>query len=227
LDPYPVSELDALADHVPGPESRYETRETIKLAFVAAIQELPARQRAILLLRDVLGLSARETAAFLDASVVSVNSALQRARDTIKRRNPSGFDGTPAIPDERQRQLLERYVRTWEERDLDGFAALLKEDVSWTMPPWRQWYTGRARVREFMAWAWRPEGGRRDLLVPITANGQPAFGHYRSGPHGSDLQAFAIQLVTLEEDGVASVTNFVDADLFASFGLPAVLPRGN
>jgi RNA polymerase sigma-70 factor, ECF subfamily len=224
LDPYPTAEASAIADLAPGPEARFVLHETIQLAFVAAIQQLPPRQRATLLLRDVLGWSAAETAAVLEASVVSVNSAVQRARQTLRLRYPSGAPEIPPEPDDRQRQLLERYVKAWDDRDLDGFVALLREDVVWSMPPWRQWYAGRAPVRAFMAWVWRPDRDRRHRLVPTSANGQPAFGHYRSEGDGSDWQAFAIQLLDLQGDEIVSVTNFVDARLFGAFGLPSVLP---
>src|SRR5438309_11654430 len=132
LEPYPDSALDGIPDDEPGPEARYEMREAVQLAFVAALQELPPRQRAALLLRDVFGLSAAETSATLDASVASTNSALQRARATLKRRLPDRRETLP-MSDERQRSLLVRYVKSWEARDIDGFVALLKEDAAWSM----------------------------------------------------------------------------------------------
>jgi len=138
LDPYPDAALDGLADAAPGPDARYELREAVQLAFVAAIQQLPSRQRAVLLLRDVLGWSAGETASLLDTSVAAANSALQRARATLEQRFPSGQPTTQPAPDDRQRALLERYVRAWEDADLDGFVALLRDDAVLSMPPWRQ-----------------------------------------------------------------------------------------
>ncbi len=224
LEPYPDAALEGIADVAPGPEARYEMREAVQLAFTAAIQELPPRQRAVLLLRDVLGWSAGETAALLDASAASVNSALQRARATLRQRFPSGRPGAQPVPDDRQGRLLQRYVRTWEESDLDGFVALLREDAVLSMPPWRQWHVGRAAIRAFMAWVWRPDRRRHHLLVPTAANRQPAFGHYRSESEGSEWRAFGIQVLTLQDDAIASLTNFVDARLFAAFGLPSVLP---
>ncbi|TMF55084.1 MAG: sigma-70 family RNA polymerase sigma factor [Chloroflexi bacterium] len=221
LEPYPDSALEGIPDDAPGPDARYEMREAVQLAFVAALQELPPRQRAALLLRDVLGLSAAEASATLDASVASTNSALQRARATLKQRSSDRRDTLP-VSDERQRSLLVRYVKTWEERDIDGFVALLKEDAAWSMPPWRQWYVGRPNIRAFMGWAWRSR--RRQLLLPIATNGQHGFAYYRAEAEGSEWQAFAIQVVTLRGDAIAAITNFVDADLFRPFGLPRALP---
>ena len=221
LEPYPDSALEGIPDEAPGPEARYEMREAVQLAFVAALQELPPRQRAVLLLRDVLGLSATEASAILDASVASTNSALQRARATLKQRSADPRDLLP-ISDERRRGLLARYVKTWEERDVDGFVALLKEDAAWSMPPWRQWYVGRPNIGAFMGWAWR--SGRRQLLLPIAANGQPGFAYYRSDNEGSEWRAFAIQVLTLRDDAIAAITNFVDASLFDPFRLRPTLP---
>ena len=113
-------------------------------------------------------------------------------------------------------------MKTWEERDVEGFVAVLKEDATWSMPPWRQWYVGRPNIGAFMGWAWRSR--RRQLLLPIAANAQPAFAYYRSDGEGSEWRAFAIQVLTLRGDAIAAITNFVDADLFRPFGLPLALP---
>src|SRR5262249_33828871 len=153
----------------------------------AAIQHLPPRQRAALLLRDVLGWSAAETAALLDASVPSVNSALQRARATLASRFPTGRPSAQPAPDDRQPAVLDRYVRAWEVADLDGFVALLKEDAVLNMPPWREWYLGREAIRAFFAWVWRPPDEMPVRLVPTAANRQPAFAMYR-GPKGAESQ---------------------------------------
>jgi RNA polymerase sigma-70 factor (ECF subfamily) len=226
LEPYPDAALEGVADTAPGPEARYEMREAVQLAFVAMIQHLPPRQRAVLLLRDVLGWPATETAGLLDASIASVNSALQRARATLTKEFPKGRPGGSPAPDDRQRKLLERYVAAWEGSDLDGFIALLKEDAVLSMPPWRQWYLGRESIRAFFAWAWDWEspGQKHSRLVPIAANRQPAFALYQSGPEGSQLEAHAIELLALEEDAIAVLTVFRDPHLFAAFGLPSVLP---
>ena len=225
LEPYPDAALESIRDPAPGPEARYEMGEAIGLAFIAAIQELPPRQRAILLYRDVLGWSAQETADVLESTVASINSALQRARATLSRRFQGGEIGTPPPPDDRQRVLLGRYVRAWESSDIDAFVALLREDAVWTMPPWREWFVGRPTIRAFVNWAWRPEHGRRQHLAPTSANGLPAFGYYRSERGALEWRAFAIQVLTLREDTIASVTNFVDSGLFPAFGLPLRLPR--
>jgi RNA polymerase sigma-70 factor (ECF subfamily) len=223
LEPYPDVALDGIADAAPGPEARYESHEAVQLAFVAAIQHLPPRQRAVLLLRDVLGWSASETAGLLDASVASVNSALQRARATLEQRVPSDQLRAQPAPDDRQRELLERYLQTWEDADLDGFVALLRDDAVLNMPPWPQWYHGRVAIREFFAWAWQ-RAGQPVRLVPIGANRQPAFALYHHGPDGRARQAHGIWLLTLQDDSIAALTGFLNPGLFAAFGLPTVLP---
>ena len=225
LEPYPDAALDRVQDLAAGPEARYEMREAVQFAFIAAIQELPSRQRATLLFRDVLGWSAQETADVLESTVASINSALQRARATLSRRFQGGEIGTAPPPDDRQRVLLGRYVEAWESSDIDAFVALLREDAVWTMPPWREWFVGRRTIRAFVNWAWRPERGRRQHLAPTSANGLPAFGYYRSERGASEWRAFAIQVLTLRDDTIASVTNFVDSSLFPAFGLPLSLPR--
>jgi RNA polymerase sigma-70 factor (ECF subfamily) len=226
LEPYPDTALEGIADATPNPEARYEMREAVQLAFVATIQHLPPRQRAVLLLRDVLGWTATETAALLDSSVVSVNSALQRARATLAKGFPTGRPSTNPAPDDRQRALLERYVRAWEGADLDGFVALLREDAILSMPPWRQWYHGREAIRAFFAWAWDWEspGYMSFRLVPIAANRQPAFALYRGSRENPEYRAHGIELLTLQDDAIAVLTVFRDPRLFAAFGLPAVLP---
>jgi RNA polymerase sigma-70 factor (ECF subfamily) len=225
LEPYPDTALEGLADAAPNPAARYEMREAVQLAFVAAIQYLPPRQRVVLLLRDVLGWSATETAALLDASVSSVNSALQRARATLAKQFPAGRPNANPVPDDRQRALLERYVRAWEGADLDGLVALLREDAVLSMPPWRQWYLGRQAIRTFFAWAWEVTDCRPPFrLIPIAANRQPAFALYGSGPEDPEYRAHAIVLLTLHDDAIAALTVFRDPRLFAAFGLPAIPP---
>ena len=223
LEPYPDALLEGIADAAPGPDARYEQHEAVQLAFVAAIQHLPARQRAVLLLRDVLGWSAAEAAVLLDASVPSVNSTLQRARATLGRRHPNGSAQTPVAPDDRQRLLLDRYVQTWESADLDGFVALLREDAILSMPPYLEWYLGPAAIRRFLTHAWGASGpgGRRFLLT--AANGQPAFALYIHGRTAADFPAHSIWLPTLQGGAIAGLTGFIDARLFARFGLPASL----
>jgi RNA polymerase sigma-70 factor, ECF subfamily len=222
VEPYPDTALEGIADDAPSPEARYEMREAVQLAFVAAIQHLPPRQRAVLLLRDVLGWTAAETAGLLDGSVASVNSALQRARVTMAK----GVDrpSTSAASDDRQRALLERYVRAWENADLDGFVALLKEDAVLSMPPWRQWYLGRDAIRAFLTWAWDFPDVQPSRLISIAANRQPAFALYRGSREDPEYRAHGIELLTLRDDAIAVLTIFRDPGLFAAFGLPPVLP---
>jgi RNA polymerase sigma-70 factor, ECF subfamily len=224
LEPYPDAALEGIADTAPGPDARYELRESVQLAFVAAIQHLPPRQRAVLLLRDVLGWSAADAARLLDVSVAAANSALQRARATLAKQFPTGQPTSQPAPDEAQRALLQRFVVAWEGADLDGLAALLKEDAILSMPPWRQWYLGREAIRAFIAWAWRANGLGSFRLVPTAANRQPAFAQYHRGPDGAQWQAHAIWLPTLQDREIATLTGFINPGLFAALGLPVVLP---
>jgi len=219
IEPYPDRALTGVPDSAPGPDARYETREAVQLAFIAAIQLLPPRQRAVLLLRDVLGWSANEAASLLDSSVASVNGALQRARALLDQRLHSGRRRVKNEPNERQRELLERYVHAWEQADVAGFVALLREDVLFTMPPWPHWYRGRDSVGEFLAWACRSEGSGLFRLVPTGANGQPAFAFYRR-VDPTLWRAHSIQVLELDGDEVATMTSFVSPELFPSFGLP-------
>ncbi len=225
LEPYPDSYLEGIADNAPNPEARYTAREAVELAFVAAIQQLPPRQRAALLLCDVLGWAAAETATLLGGSTASINSALQRARDTLATRYPQGRPLVAPRPTAAQQQLLQRYLRAWEGHDLDGFVALLKEDATFTMPPWLQWHAGRQAIRSFFALAWKTCGGLR--LVPTAANGQPAFAVYEHSTADDRWAAHAIQVLTLEGEMISALTLFVPPvgpQLFDAFGLPPVLP---
>jgi RNA polymerase sigma-70 factor (ECF subfamily) len=222
LEPYPDSNLERIADDAPNPEARYASRESVQLAFIAAIQQLPPRQRAALLLCDVLGWSAAEAGTLLGGSTASINSALQRARETLSKRYPDGRPLEELLPSPAQQKLLGRYLQAWEGHDLDGFVALLKEDATFTMPPWLQWYTGRAASRSFFAIMWKTCGGLR--LVPTAANRQPAFAVYER----SDARwaAHSIHVVTLQDDTIATLTMFVPPigpRLFEAFGLPLVV----
>jgi RNA polymerase sigma-70 factor (ECF subfamily) len=224
LEPYPDSALEGVADPAPGPDARYEMRESVQLAFIAAIQHLPPRQRAVLLLRDVLGWSGAETAAQLGASVASVNSALQRARSTLKQRFDRGRPQGP-MADEQQRALLERYIRAWEDSDLDDFVALLREDAVLSMPPWPHWYAGRQALATFFGWAITSVGhGRRPFrLLPTAANRQPAGVMYVRDD-GGRFRAHAVHVLTLRDGVIAGLTAFRDPRLVSAFGLPDLLP---
>jgi RNA polymerase sigma-70 factor (ECF subfamily) len=226
LEPYPDTALEGVADTAPGPDARYEMREAVQLAFVAAIQHLSPRQRAVLLLRDVMGWSAAETAGLLDASVTSVNSALLRARATIERRFPDGRPGVLPAQDERQRELLDRYLRVWDAADVEGLVALLREDAVVAMPPWAQWYQGRDAIRAFFASVWSPggPGGSHPRLVPTAANGQPAFAVYRPVDERGTLEAVGIEVLTIRQGAIAAIINFRDPRLLAWFDLPAIRP---
>jgi RNA polymerase sigma-70 factor (ECF subfamily) len=221
VEPYPDTELESLPDPSAGPDARYELRQSVRLAFITAIQQLPPRQRAALLLADVLGWSAIEVATVLDASVASVNSALQRARAklaTIDR------DARPApMADDHQRSLLERYVRAWESADLERFVALLNEDAVYSMPPWREWYQGQDSIGDFFGAVWPAYRGFR--LVAVGANLQPAFALYTLGAERR-WNAHSLQLLSLDKGGIATFTAFMQPlakGLFSAFQLPTVL----
>jgi len=226
LEPYPDAALEGVPDTAPGPDARYEMREAVQLAFVAAIQHLSPRQRAVLLLRDVMGWSAAEAAQLLEASVMSVNSALLRARATIERRFPDGRPGALPAQDERQRELLDRYLRVWDAADVDGLVALLREDAVIAMPPWPHWYAGRDAIRAFFAWIWPPGGPRTGhlRLVPTAANAQPAFAVYRPDDRSGSLEAHAIEVLTIRQGAIAAITHFRDPRVFARFDLPVTWP---
>lgn len=221
VEPYPDTELENLPDSALGPDVRYELRESVRLAFITAIQQLPPRQRAVLLLADVLGWSAIEVAGVLDVSVASVNSALQRARAKLA---TGDHDGSRApIADKNQRSLLERYVRAWESADLELFVALLKEEAVYAMPPWREWYQGRDSIADFFGAVWPYY--RRFRLVPVGANLQPAFALYTLDADGR-WKAHSLQLLSLDDDGVAKFIAFMQPlaqRLFPVFSLPIVL----
>jgi RNA polymerase sigma-70 factor, ECF subfamily len=218
LEPYPDRLLELADESEPGPEARLDQRESIRLAFVAAIQHLPPRQRAVLILRDALGWSAREAAELLGGSVTSVNSALQRARESL--------DSVPTeetTGDEVEAALVERYLAAWEAADVAGLAALLKEDVELAMPPTPSWYRGREAVATFLdaTFGRYPEGGLR--LVATRANLTPAFAVYELDDSERRHRALAIKLLRIDGDAVAAITGFADASLFAAFGLPETL----
>jgi RNA polymerase sigma-70 factor (ECF subfamily) len=222
LEPYPDSNLEGIADDVLNPEARYTARESVRLAFVAALQELPPRQRAALLLCDVLGWAAAEAATLLGGSTASINSALQRSRETLTKRYPDGRPEAVVGPDPAHQVLLGRYLKAWEGHDIDAFVALLKEDAAVTMPPWLQWFVGREPVRSFFSMVWRTCGGLR--LVPTAANGQPAFAVYERSATDGTWAAHSIHVLTLDHDTIAAVTLFVEPSLFQAFGLPLSLP---
>lgn len=223
LEPYPDAELAGVVDPDLGPHARYEQRESMRLAFIAAIQYLPGRQRAALLLHDVVGWSAAETAEMLEMSAAAVNSALQRARATLKKHTASADRGERDIATVGQRTLLDRYVRAWEAKDLDGLVALLKEDAVLSMPPLSEWYRGHDAIRAVCAFYWSagtlPYSAFR--LIETRANGQPAFALYARSTSDSKWHAHVMQVLTLEGDAISALTYFVNPNLFAAFGFGA------
>jgi RNA polymerase sigma-70 factor (ECF subfamily) len=222
LEPYPDSRLEGIADAAHSPEARFSTRESVRLAFVAALQLLPPRQRAALLLCDVVGCTAAEAAAMLDSSTASITSALQRARGTLASRSPDGPPPEASPPSPEQQQLLGEYLKAWEAHDVDRLGVLLAEDASLAMPPWLEWYVGRETLRSFFGAQWKTCGGLR--LVPTAANGQPAFAVYERGADGHPA-AHSLQVLTLAGDTVSALTLFVEPRLVPAFGLPLVLPE--
>jgi RNA polymerase sigma-70 factor (ECF subfamily) len=219
---YPDSWLEELAARELPPAARYELFETVQLAFLVAIQLLPPRQRAVLVLRDVLGWSARETAELLDTSTASVNSALQRARVTLEERRAAGRLARSAGPvsDEQERSLLRRYVDAWRRVDIDGLVSLLREDAVMTMPPVPMLVAGRRAIGEFFATV--PAGGelQRIHLLPTRANRQPALAAYVQDEADCPPRAYGLMVLTVDGDAIAGITGFVDPALFALFGLP-------
>ncbi len=201
------------------PAELAEARESIRLAFVAALQHLPARQRAVLILCEVLRWHAAEVAELLDTSVAAVNSALQRARATLA----SIDTGAPQAVDADQADLLARYVAAFERYDIEKLVTLLREDAVQSMPPYAMWLTGPEDIGRFMLGP--GIGCRGSLLLPTAANGCPAFGHYKPDPLGGHAP-WALQVLEISGGLVAGIHSFLDAEpLFAAFGLPAHLPE--
>jgi RNA polymerase sigma-70 factor (ECF subfamily) len=191
---------------------------------VAAIQELPPRQRAALLLSEVIGWSSREIAALLGGSVASVNGVLQRARQAMRSRYRNDAPSARAVQDTDQRVLLDRYVIAWESSDLNAFVNLLKEDATYSMPPWRQWYRGREAIQWFFSNVWKSYRGFR--LLPTYANDQPAFGLYARSNESVGWNAHSLQVLSVEDDRVSALTMFMKpltATLFPAFRLPLIL----
>ena len=216
LEPIPDSKaLPADAD----PSELLVLRQSIRLAFVAALQHLPPRQRAALLLTEVLGWSAAEVAETLETSIAAVNSALQRARATLATRDVSAGGGALS---ESQSRLLNRYVEAFHRYDVDALTALLREDAAFSMPPYALWLRGREPVRSWLLG--RGAGCRGSRLLPIAACASPAFAHYKpAGPQGT-LRPWAVVVLELAGDQVAGWTSFLDTEtLFPRFGLPAEL----
>jgi RNA polymerase sigma-70 factor (ECF subfamily) len=235
LEPYPDVLLDYLVDQRPGPEARYETTEAISLAFITALQLLPPRQRAALVLRDVLGYHAAEVAQMLDATQESVQSALKRARATVDNHlaesgstGSGSSSGTGSRRPARQRdtaaehRLVDRLTDALERADLDALIQLLVTDVRLSMPPAMLEYRGIESTRRiFAAVTFRP--GLTYRVVPTRANGQPAFGLYQADPHASVYRAYGLLVITTAGDHINAITCF-NTNVMTRFGLPRTLP---
>jgi RNA polymerase sigma-70 factor, ECF subfamily len=220
LQPYPDRLLDQLATADSDPAALVERRDSVALAFIVALQRLPATQRAALLLRDVLAYSPAETAHLLGTSVAGANSLLQRARATLGAGHRAGGAVRPGRPlDATDRQIVQRFVDAWQRRDIPGLAALLAEDAILRMPPQRAEFAGRDSIVDFFATV--PAGGRLDLidLVEVPANGQPALAAYLPDERG-ECRGYGIMVLDLAGGAIATITGFPDPALFAAFGLP-------
>jgi RNA polymerase sigma-70 factor (TIGR02960 family) len=221
LQPYPDTLLEQLADGAPGPETRYQTREAVELAFVAALQQLPPRQAATLVLRDVLGFPTAEVAAMLDASEAAVKGTLRRARAGLDQRRPAaGRRRTPPPGSALEREVSRRFAAAFVADDIDGVVALLTDEAWLAMPPAPHQYQGAAAIAGFLRTgaAWR--SGRRFRLVPTRANTQPAYGCYLADIDTPIARPAGLIVLTLDGDRIGAITRFLDNGLFRRFGLP-------
>jgi RNA polymerase sigma-70 factor (TIGR02960 family) len=225
LEPYPDALLEGLAETSPGPEARYETKEAVTLAFVAALQQLPPRQRAALVLRDVLAFRAAEVADMLEGSEASVNSALRRARAALETRLRADREPPPPPRSPRVRKLAARFADAVESGDVDGIVSLLTDDALLTMPPVPLEYQGHEAIAGFLSY--REEARGTPLRVmPTWANSQPAFGCYTPDAQAGIARPAGLFVLTLEGDAAAAMTWFADTSLFEHFGLPMSLRSG-
>jgi RNA polymerase sigma-70 factor, ECF subfamily len=228
VEPFPDERLGADQTET-SPEARYEQRESVELAFTAAMQHLPPLQRAALIMTDVLGFSPGEVAEALEQSPASIYSALQRARKATEERLPdtSQLEIREKLGEDHIKQVVDRFMEAWENADVEQIRSLLTEDCDMVMPPWAEWFQGRDAVTEFL-----PRGplqrGRRWKLVPVLANGGPAFGCYWADADGA-LHAEGILLLDFSDAGeVSQITTFRDSDLLPQFGLPLAMdPEGS
>lgn len=222
IEPWPDEQL-GLQDGYASPEARYEQREALELAFIAALQHLSGRQRAVLILREVLGFSANEVAEALASTPASVNSALQRAHKAVDHRIPEHSQQVTlrVLGDKRVRDLVQRFVDAFEGADVDAIVALLAEQVTFVMPPYASWYRGREAVAE----SWLVPGGPASQLryVPVRSNGQLAFGAYRLDPEQGSYLPVALDVITLDGLSITGITAFRTPGIFPRFGLPGEL----
>jgi RNA polymerase sigma-70 factor (TIGR02960 family) len=223
VEPYPDDRL-GLEDGSAAPEASYELRESVELAFVAALQHLPPTQRAVLILREVLGFSAAEVAGILDTTPASVNSALQRARKAVDQRVPRTAQRAEldALGADGRRDLVDAFVTAWERADVAAILELLAEDVRFTMPPLPAWFRGREDIGRFFtermfATPWR--------LLPIRANGQLAFACYQGDPDGDRFRLGAVNVVSVRAGRIVEMAGFLEPGVHRRFGLPDELPK--
>jgi RNA polymerase sigma-70 factor (ECF subfamily) len=209
VEPYPDEKL-GLEDGFAAPEARYEQRESVELAFIVALQHLPARQRAVLILREVLGFSAREVADTLETTTASVNSALQRARAAADEKLPEQSQQATlrALGDEGLREVVDGYVDAWERGDVDAVVAMLTEDAAFAMPPLATWFGGRDAIKVFLS-GWPLSGDWRWRAVRTRANGQPALAYYSWDADEETFRPFALNVLTLRGARVDAVTAFI------------------
>jgi RNA polymerase sigma-70 factor (ECF subfamily) len=223
LEPYPDVLLQGIPDEAPGPEARYETKEAIALAFIVGLQHLPPQQRAVLVLRDVVGYRAGEVADMLDTSEASVNSLLRRARAAFESRLPAAGRERAPLPNSKfERDIVGHFAETVENGDVDEMVALLTDDAWLTMPPLPHAYQGREAISAFLRGA-EERRGTPLRLVPTRANRQPAFGCYLPVPETYAARAYSIFVLTLEHDQISAITWFADISVFPQFGLPRML----
>jgi RNA polymerase sigma-70 factor, ECF subfamily len=223
IEPIPDEMIDSGPDIYP--EARYEVRESITLAFVAALQRLPGRQRAVLLLCDVLGWNPNEAAEILDMTIASVNSALQRARQTMKQTPEWKNKQTTVHLNEELSSLLSRYVAAWEAADSSALLAVLREDVALTMPPFPVWFGGCADIQTFLdGYLFKSANPFKVRLVPIRANGSPAFAVYQMDT-SSVFRPAALHILTIDDGKISEINDFLtfDGQLFSRFGVPLVV----
>lgn len=223
VEPYPDVLLEGIADDAPGPAARYEIREAVELAFIVGLQHLPPQQRAVLVLRDVLGYRAAEAAELLETTEASVNNLLRRARAAFESRLPAiGRERAPLPHSQIERDVVGRFAETVETGDIDGMVALLTDDAWVTMPPLPHAYQGHEAIRTFLRGSAERRGAPLQLIA-TRANGQPAFGCYLRVSEAEVARAYALFVLTLEGDQISAITWFADRSVLPRFGLPRML----
>ncbi|MBV8947187.1 MAG: sigma-70 family RNA polymerase sigma factor [Solirubrobacterales bacterium] len=224
LEPYPDLLLEGIIDATPGPAARYETKETVELAFIEALQHLPPRQRAVLVLRDVIGYHASEVASMLDTTEESVKGALKRARAAVGQRHTARNRPAPPANSPQERELARRFAEAFEGNDVEGVVKLLTDRAWLTMPPATVEYQGREAIRAFFRAGWERPGAGRFRLVATRANMQPAFGCYRRDPHAGIAHGAGMIAISLDGDLISFITRFEERSVMSGFGLPTSLP---